>query len=712
MKIVFTSCMDAERVPTQPIWSKIAADLPDVLMLLGDQIYMDWGDFGTSNWKTAVEKDGDRAVEEFKIDMHRRYSMQWAVPQFKDLICEFVQKKQARDLHITWDDHDFAWNNSVGVIGNPNDHGVDARIKAVSLALFQQFKSVLRAGNRTAIYPDIPEIPPVTASDVGIDEFATLPGTPEITFALLDTRWNRTHRPEATMLDQNAFTTLKQEVSKENTGLIIVAGGSPMAYKYTLANQGWLSLDPAKNSYHEYNWLLDSAKRPVLYLGGDVHKNSWGGSLETTTTGQKSSVMQILSSGAAIASIGPKRFAPSYAVLKVTETSATTGTVNATFVDQDKTGHWQSRPLPRLDYDGNKWLNQYDGDVASLIQSADKQPLSMVSFYSRSHDYRDANPSMPFHELGELDKVFDSRPATGDWPESWTVTAPTIAEEISLNYEGVLDSNKKDEELDALVKSTFDRARANHKKSVVLFIHGIGHPFGRAAEQGYSLRQAYPECEPLVFAWPSGGGGGLLGALFAVQTAISSANRCASALRKVILSYCAAGRETQNQYLTKTVVARSAGSYVLHSALQEAAGANQQQTISQGVDRVVLSPPLLLTSTFTKEDATGSFAHFTLPKFVLLNQNDQILKRAKFQNGFGDTLGKDTPPVSLTNNSIYLDFTHSPGVLSLHDYLTININSSQYEVTRQLLCEKIFTPEALTNQLRQSSVNPKVFDVK
>ena len=41
--LVFTSCMDAERAPIQPIWTQIRQREPDVLMLLGDQIYMDWG---------------------------------------------------------------------------------------------------------------------------------------------------------------------------------------------------------------------------------------------------------------------------------------------------------------------------------------------------------------------------------------------------------------------------------------------------------------------------------------------------------------------------------------------------------------------------------------------------------------------------------------------------------------------------------------------
>ena len=72
MKIVFTSCMDATRVPKQPIWDEILEAKRHVLMLLGDQNYMDWGDLFTSDWARAFKKDKD-ALEAFAAEMHRRY---------------------------------------------------------------------------------------------------------------------------------------------------------------------------------------------------------------------------------------------------------------------------------------------------------------------------------------------------------------------------------------------------------------------------------------------------------------------------------------------------------------------------------------------------------------------------------------------------------------------------------------------------------------
>ena len=78
-KLVFTSCMDAENAPSQPVWTAIQADQPDVLMLLGDQIYMDWGLSLAKEpqWKKLIIKKGEEGLALFAQDMHRRYALQW-----------------------------------------------------------------------------------------------------------------------------------------------------------------------------------------------------------------------------------------------------------------------------------------------------------------------------------------------------------------------------------------------------------------------------------------------------------------------------------------------------------------------------------------------------------------------------------------------------------------------------------------------------------
>jgi alkaline phosphatase D len=112
MKIVFTSCMDASRLPSQPVWTHVQSLNPDVLMLLGDQIYMDWFDLGTSNWRRAIDSNTSGELADFAQAMHARYQQQAAVPEFQGLLQNMAAG--SKQVVVTWDDHDFAWNDSLG----------------------------------------------------------------------------------------------------------------------------------------------------------------------------------------------------------------------------------------------------------------------------------------------------------------------------------------------------------------------------------------------------------------------------------------------------------------------------------------------------------------------------------------------------------------------------------------------------------------------
>lgn len=74
MNIIFTSCMDAERIPSQPIWDHIADEEPDVLILLGDQIYMDWAKSKRPDEDDIHALTTDPArLRQFGTDMYNRY---------------------------------------------------------------------------------------------------------------------------------------------------------------------------------------------------------------------------------------------------------------------------------------------------------------------------------------------------------------------------------------------------------------------------------------------------------------------------------------------------------------------------------------------------------------------------------------------------------------------------------------------------------------
>lgn len=100
MKIAFASCFDALKDAEQDVWFRVLDQKPEVLLLLGDSIYMDYFP------KLGQSRELD--LQKFANEMYRRYAAQWDVASFRELV------KSVDAIGVTWDDHDFAWNGSCG----------------------------------------------------------------------------------------------------------------------------------------------------------------------------------------------------------------------------------------------------------------------------------------------------------------------------------------------------------------------------------------------------------------------------------------------------------------------------------------------------------------------------------------------------------------------------------------------------------------------
>lgn len=141
MKIAVTSCSDPLDHPDQKVWGSIALARPDHLILLGDQIYMDYGaGKNPGNGKPARYSD-----LEFAAQMHMRYASQWRAMKDSGL-----WQVSGMKLHGIWDDHDFAWNNSYGAgspdpADEPKHQPVPATKQQISRHLFRLFFQHLRA---------------------------------------------------------------------------------------------------------------------------------------------------------------------------------------------------------------------------------------------------------------------------------------------------------------------------------------------------------------------------------------------------------------------------------------------------------------------------------------------------------------------------------------------------------------------------------------
>ncbi|KQO24601.1 hypothetical protein [Acidovorax sp. Leaf78] len=698
MKIVFTSCMDAERVADQPIWKRIAEhEQPDVLMLLGDQIYMDWGlGAGATDWRSLIAAKPAAGLTAYAADMHRRYALQWDVASFRELVCGFAGRADRARLLLTWDDHDYAWNNSLGVdgldgldgAGEAYRHGVPARVKAVSRRLFAQFEHQLRTASVGDAYPALPAgwdgpLPAGTADLFWSGALGGLQGPPCL---LLDTRWHRQARAVgASILGADQAHALLGAAGEPGAGLLLVAAGTPMAHRYLLSQQGWHA--EGGPSYVEFDGTLRAARRPVLFIGGDVHGNAWSGRLPCAD-GTPSRVVQALSSGAAIGRYGPKRFAPSYGAITVPDTWRTGGAVQLQLWAQSREGSWEpDPPVPALPFDANDWTQPLHAQAQSRVEAAaDDQPVAMLAARTRTGAYRGKTAVSLPQGLDDLNAVYLEQPLQdGHYAEPlhWHV-----APDGAAFLHGEADLGRPDDWPAAtrrLVQSAFDRALEQPgTTSVVLFIHGFGKSPALGLAQAYGLRATYPGCEPILYEWEAGRGGGVLAVLGGVPRARQGAEGGAFALATVLHAFNLVAALPAYAGLAKVVLARSAGCLALHHALDRMGVGGQRLG---HVDRIVLSAPMLKAFEYRRQAGLGGL---DVPVLMTRNRHDQTLRFADWFDGVGALLGLDETFVPARQSHACVDFSESAGVGSLHDYLLLRINPQQHRLQEQLLCQREF----------------------
>jgi alkaline phosphatase D len=367
MKIVFTSCMDAVLMPDQPVWKAIQDQDPDVLMLLGDQIYMDWrsGIPSPPDWKKKT--DDAAGLLEFAKEMHSRYARQWAVDSFRSLIKGFVEKHDPARLFICWDDHDFAWNNSCGA-GSHRKYSVPRNVRQVSRSLFEQFVTRLKANLVDDSYPafDPMVVSGPAGPDIGVERIDEEIGG--ISFAMLDLRYYRLHRKEfpnplpndnPLMMGAGQMKRLKDMFARRPI-FTVVTGGVPINHKYFNDPDGWSGRLNNEADYPDLHMFLDAAKSPVLYLAGDIHKNEWDGLIEKGDGVPSSYVVGVASSGAAIDKIAGLRVAPAFGLVDIVlgqRVDARNGSITVTFCSLNDQSVPKYSVPKKLDFDATGWLD-------------------------------------------------------------------------------------------------------------------------------------------------------------------------------------------------------------------------------------------------------------------------------------------------------------------------------------------------------------------
>lgn len=731
MKIVVTSCMDAVRVPEQAIWAQIAQEDPDVLVLLGDQIYMDWGAApgwlnrlsANTPWSAALGED----LRTFTADMHRRYTLQWAVPGFRELLLRVRSRPGGNGVLVIWDDHDFAWNNSQGGGFGSDPHGVRPQVKAVVRQLFLQFRDMVCNHPDQAVYPPLPALDPEASGGAGVQQFGSLrKDGQDWPFALLDNRWYRTaypsQNPVATLLGPTQSTQLNALLQLDDAGLLLVFAGTPVQHRYRLSQlgEGWIAKDYS-SAYPEYASLMNS-RRPVLFVAGDIHHNEWGGRLYlTSATGrQASQVVQLCASAAAVGNTGPVRTLPSFGVIELRGMPAK-GAIMPRLMSL-KAGVTQENPplLQQLNFDAGRWTDEAIDGVAAADDpwmEPDDEPLHVLT--AREYDQPSAlafsavaDPLAYVLEAADMDGL-DRLYSTQISPLREVATPVSLSctpedGRFRLQVRGVArpQDAPASAHMMALMETVFQTAR-KAGRSAVFFVHGHGKTPSDAVMQGYQLRLTYGDVEPLVFSWQSGQSGSYLKTYLDGQAAKDNALGPGTrlSLSGALVAFGAMARNFPD--VNAVVLARSLGTVALANVIDSASHVNFKSQLA-GVRRIVLS-----SAAVARRHADVSFkwiAQIGVQVVVTVNANDQTLRLADWVNGVGKMpLGIATPKPEGPDD-IYLDFTHSANVGRLHDYLFTRLSDGQFALNHALLTQAQFRPADHADAL--VALRDQVFQVK
>jgi alkaline phosphatase D len=202
------------------IFERIAAQSPDMMLWLGDNVYLREADYD-SRWGMA-----------------ERYRHTRALPELQSLL-------RSAHHYAVWDDHDYGPDNA--------NHSFP--LKGESLDLFRRYWANPAYG--------LPEVPGtftrVTFRDVD--------------FFLLDDRYYRNSDaapafPGKTMLGERQLAWLKDALLNSNAPFKIIANGSQMLNPLT-EREGWIHFSQERRVF--LAWLNETQVPGVLFLSGDAH---------------------------------------------------------------------------------------------------------------------------------------------------------------------------------------------------------------------------------------------------------------------------------------------------------------------------------------------------------------------------------------------------------------------------------------------------------
>lgn len=248
MKIVAASCCKLQQVDPQPVWQEIMEESPDVLVLAGDNIYLDYNEYDDPG--------------ELRAELQQRYQAQLRETHYAALMAD-LQSRGAPVL-VTYDDHDFLGDNRYG-----GDH-----------------EPVLREAAREELVRSFPI--PMTGKDI-----YSVTHTELVDIVILDTRFYRL-APDRSSEDENAILGPDQwnwleKVLQRSTAKFLAVVSSSTYHDY--GGECWEQYPLA---FARMRRLL-TGRTGAMIISGDAHRNALyddSGVMEIVTSGvsQKSMV--------------------------------------------------------------------------------------------------------------------------------------------------------------------------------------------------------------------------------------------------------------------------------------------------------------------------------------------------------------------------------------------------------------------------------------
>lgn len=197
--------------------------------------------------------------------------MQSEVSSFRSLV------SSVNTVGATWDDHDFAWNNSYGSGSGKNL--VPVNKKKISKSLYKQFARWMNNSSNTS-YPDQLSLADLLdVDDSGIESHMDID---QARFILTDGRYYREEKREDgeswILGDSQKFWL--DNLLEEWGGIKILCSGTTLSK----GPEGW-------DHYKDLEWLAQRNLERTVVLSGDIHRNAFkkhkylGGVYEVTSSG-------------------------------------------------------------------------------------------------------------------------------------------------------------------------------------------------------------------------------------------------------------------------------------------------------------------------------------------------------------------------------------------------------------------------------------------